>query len=91
MLATKTMRRLSRFLTAHGGALLWLALVGCQGAGRPVGRIFDVPLFHNSTTAYTLPPNFHDSASTLLAKHAAVARVPTLCGLVTREPAAAPA
>ncbi len=73
---------------------LWatdLCLQAQQRAGRPVGRIFDVPLFHNSTTAYTLPPAFHDSAQALLAKHSAVARVPTLCGLLTREPATPPA
>ena len=68
---------------------LWatdLCLQAQQRAGRPVGRLLDVPLFHNSTTGYTLPAAFHDSARTLLARHPGVLQVQTLCGLLQRGP-----
>jgi len=56
------------------------------------GRILRVPLFHNSTTAYELPPEFYKSANLLMAKHAGYLRVPTLCGHLTRsDPVALPA
>jgi SAM-dependent methyltransferase len=43
-----------------------------------------VPLFHNSTTAYELPGEFHASAATLLNKHAHLDAIPTLCGTLSR-------
>jgi hypothetical protein len=56
------------------------------------GRVVQVPLFHNSTTAYELPQEFHASANLLMAKHARYPRVPTLCGQLTRlDPVAVPA
>ena len=60
------------------------------GAGSS-GRILRVPLFHNSTTAFELPPEFYASANLLMTKHARYARVPTLCGQLTRSaPVAVP-
>ncbi|HXY22217.1 MAG TPA: hypothetical protein VEI29_06010 [Burkholderiaceae bacterium] len=56
------------------------------------GRVVQVPLFHNSTTAYELPQEFRASANLLMAKHARYPRVPTLCGQLTRlDPVAVPA
>jgi len=55
------------------------------------GLLLRIPLFHNSTTAYELPPEFYASANRLMAKHASYPRVPTLCGQLTRsEPVAVP-
>ena len=73
---------------------LWgtdLCLQAQQRTGAPAGRILDVPLFHNSTTAHSVPPAFNDSARLLLAKHPGVTRVPTLCGLLSRDRSAATA
>lgn len=61
-------------------------------AGQPAARILDVPLFHNSTNDYVLPQAFQDSAGMLLAKHPLLARIPTLCGELSRpQPARVPA
>jgi hypothetical protein len=70
---------------------LWatdLCLQAQQRAGQACGHVLEVPLFHNSTTAYSLPQAFHDSARVLLEKHAALDQVPTLCGRIAREAAA---
>jgi 2-polyprenyl-3-methyl-5-hydroxy-6-metoxy-1,4-benzoquinol methylase len=73
---------------------LWgtdLCLQVLELAGQPATRILDVPLFHNSTNDYVLPQAFKDSAGLLLAKHPQRARIPTLCGELSRpEPAHAP-
>jgi hypothetical protein len=73
---------------------LWgtdLCLQVLELAGQPATRILDVPLFHNSTNDYVLPQAFKDSAGLLLAKHPERARIPTLCGELSRpEPAHAP-
>ncbi len=47
--------------------------------------ILEVPLFHNSTTAYQLPPEFHASAQRLLDKYPRLDRIPTLCGELKRQ------
>lgn len=46
-------------------------------------RIVRVPLFHNSYNDGVLPPAFHQSARTLLAKYSDLTRIPTLCGTLT--------
>ncbi|MFM9914499.1 MAG: class I SAM-dependent methyltransferase [Rhizobacter sp.] len=66
---------------------LWatdLCLQAEQMAQQPIAQILDVPLFHNSTHAYRLPPEFHDSASVLMDKYPARPRFATLCGELTR-------
>lgn len=68
---------------------LWgtdLCLQALERAGRPVARILDIPLFHNSTNDYVLPDAFQHSAGLLLAKHPQHARIPTLCGELSRPP-----
>jgi len=71
---------------------LWatdLCLQARAQAGRPVARIFDVPLFHNSVSGYVVPPEFHDSARVLLAKYPQWRTIPTLCAVLT-QPSSAP-
>jgi len=72
---------------------LWatdLCLQAEREAGRPVGELLEVPLFHNSVGDYVVPPEFHASAQRLLDKHADRRVVPTLCGAIQRrEPALA--
>lgn len=66
---------------------LWgtdLCLQVLKLVGRPVAHILDVPLFHNSTNDYVLPPVFQESAGLLLAKHPDRARIQTLCGELSR-------
>ncbi|MDO9236619.1 MAG: class I SAM-dependent methyltransferase [Aquabacterium sp.] len=53
-------------------------------AKRPVARVLQVPLFHNSTTAYALPDAYYESADRLLTKYPQLDRIPTLCGEITR-------
>ena len=70
---------------------LWatdLCLQARQQAGRDTVPILEVPLFHNSTTAYQLPVEFHASAQRLLDKHPRLERIPTLCGELKRQVAA---
>lgn len=67
---------------------LWatdLCLQAHQHAGRAAASIVDVPLFHNSTTGYTLPEAFHASAQTLIEKHPDRVSIPTLCGEIRRS------
>ena len=67
---------------------LWatdLCLQAEQKAKRPIAQILDVPLFHNSTNAHQLPPEFHTSARVLLDKYPARQRFETLCGELTRK------
>jgi hypothetical protein len=67
---------------------LWatdLCLQALVLGGAPCGEVVRVPLFHNSTTGYTLPVEFHESAQVLLGKYAHLPRVPTLCGLIERR------
>jgi hypothetical protein len=45
-----------------------------------------VPLFHNSCNDGVLPPAFHQSAGTLLAKYSALKSIPTLCGTLSPGP-----
>jgi hypothetical protein len=72
---------------------LWatdLCLQAQQLHGRPVAQILEVPLFHNSTNDFRLPPEFQASAQRLLAKHQHLACIPTLCGELA-QPAPQPA
>lgn len=55
-----------------------------QAAGQPA-CIVETPLFHNSTTAWSLPEPFHASAQVLLDKYPALERIPTLCGELQRS------
>ena len=67
---------------------LWatdLCLQALVLGGAPCGEILRVPLFHNSTTGYTLPAEFHESAQVLLDKYTHLSRVSTLCGLIERK------
>lgn len=43
-------------------------------------RIERLPLFHNSSNDYVLPPAFHASAAVLAKKHAGFGTIHTLCG-----------
>jgi SAM-dependent methyltransferase len=49
-------------------------------------RIVRVPLFHNSYNDGVLPPAFHQSAGTLLAKYSDLQSIPTLCGTLSPGP-----
>lgn len=67
---------------------LWgtdLCLQALALGGAPCAQILRVPLFHNSTTGYTLPGEFHESAGALLQKYTALNEIPTLCGAIRRE------
>lgn len=46
------------------------------------GTVLRVPLFHNSTTGHTLPPEFTQSAQRLSSKYPAHAAIPTLCSTI---------
>ena len=46
------------------------------------GTVLRVPLFHNSTTGRTLPPEFTQSAQRLSSKYPAHAAIPTLCSTI---------
>lgn len=62
---------------------LWgtdLCLQAMISAGRPDSAILDVPLFHNSTSDFTLPPEFYASADRLVSKYPQFDRIHTLCG-----------
>lgn len=70
---------------------LWgtdLCLQACHRAGRAVGQVLRVPLFHNSTNTGELPAAFHDSAAVLLERHPEANSIPTLCGRIQRPAAA---
>lgn len=56
---------------------------------RDRASIVEAPLFHNSTTAWSLPQAFHHSAQKLLDKYPALDRIPTLCGELQRKAALA--
>lgn len=69
---------------------LWatdLCLQARQRAGCAATPVLEVPLFHNSTSDYTLPDAFHASADRLLAKYPQLERIPTLCGCIERPKA----
>jgi len=71
---------------------LWatdLCLQAQQLAGRPIGQILDVPLFHNSASGYVLPQAFHDSARVLLVKYPQVPRITSLCATLDQPARAA--
>jgi hypothetical protein len=75
-------------LDAHLGWHLWatdLCLQALELGGAPCAQILRVPLFHNSTTGYTLPGEFHESAQRLLDKYTALDEIPTLCGAIRRQ------
>jgi len=66
---------------------LWgtdLCLQAMALGGAPCAQIVRVPLFHNSTTGYALPPAYRVSAGLLLQKYAALDIIPTLCGALQR-------
>jgi hypothetical protein len=68
---------------------LWgtdLCLQALVLGGAPCAQILRVPLFHNSTTGYTLPLAYHGSAGLLLEKHSLFDTIPTLCGALQRTP-----
>ncbi len=67
---------------------LWgtdLCLQSEARAKRPVAQVLEVPLFHNSSTGYTLPEVYYQSAERLLDKYPQLDRIPTLCGEITRR------
>jgi hypothetical protein len=67
---------------------LWgtdLCLQALALGGEPCAQILRVPLFHNSTTGYTLPGEFHPSAGLLRQKYTALNEIPTWCGAIRRE------
>ena len=69
---------------------LWatdLCLQAEHRAGQPAARLLEVPLFHNSVTAYALPQAFHASVNLLMAKYPARPQIPTLCGNLVRQAA----
>jgi hypothetical protein len=71
---------------------LWatdLCLQAYALGGAPCAEILRVALFHNSTTGYELPAEFHDSAALLLQKYPGLDEIPTLCGALKRQLAAA--
>ena len=45
-------------------------------------RIIRLPVFHNSATGWTLPADFHKSASVLLRKYSELSPIHTLCGVL---------
>lgn len=53
-------------------------------AGRPLGQILDVALFHNSVNAFELPEAFHISAALMLRKYPERRSIETLCGEIQR-------
>jgi len=66
---------------------LWgtdLCLQALALGGAPCGQILRVPLFHNSTTGYTLPFEYQGSAGLLLEKYSLFDTIPTLCGALQR-------
>lgn len=75
-------------IDAAFGWHLWatdLCLQAQQLAGRAVAQVLEVPLFHNSTNDFQLPPAFHASAQVLLDKYPQFDRIPTLCGEIKRQ------
>lgn len=48
-------------------------------------QILRVPLFHNSTTAHSLPQEFEASAKILAIKYPTLGKIPTLCGTIQTE------
>lgn len=72
---------------------LWATDLCLQAAAggnpRDAATIVETPLFHNSTTAWSLPEAFHASAQKLLDKYPQLARIPTLCGELQRKSAVA--
>jgi hypothetical protein len=56
---------------------------------RDQASIVQTPLFHNSSTAWSLPEAFHASAQVLLDKYPGIDRIPTLCGELQRKAALA--
>ena len=68
---------------------LWgtdLCLQALALGGAPCAQILRVPLFHNSTTGYSLPVEYHTSAGLLLEKYSLFDTIPTLCGALQRTP-----
>ncbi|HMO47087.1 MAG TPA: methyltransferase domain-containing protein [Rubrivivax sp.] len=57
----------------------------CRGNPNDLASIVEVPLFHNSTTAFSVPETFRVSAQRLLDKYPALGRIPTLCGELQRS------
>lgn len=67
---------------------LWatdLCLQAQSLANEPIGRILEVPLFHNSVSDYTLPREFHNSAARLMSKYPQRQDIVTLCGKIDRS------
>lgn len=80
-------------IDAELGWHLWgtdLCLQAMAGGNpRDAATILETPLFHNSTTAWSLPEAFNASAQKLLDKYPQLARIPTLCGELQRKSAVA--
>lgn len=71
-------------IDAHLGWHLWATdlCLQARARGNPLylAAIIEAPLFHNSTTTWTLPEAFRESAQRLLDKYPSLDRIPTLCG-----------
>jgi SAM-dependent methyltransferase len=64
---------------------LWatdLCLQAERLAQKPIGRILEVPVFHNSVNDYNLPDEFHRSAQLLAKKYPGRNKFMTLCGQI---------
>jgi hypothetical protein len=67
---------------------LWatdLCLQALESPDMATARLLEIPLFHNSTNDFQLPPEFARSAKRLLKKHSRHEMIPTLCGLLQRK------
>ena len=67
---------------------LWATDLCLQSRAQPGGlgaQVLELPLFHNSTNDYTLPPAFQVSAQRLLDKYPQLDRIATLCGEIKRQ------
>lgn len=75
-------------IDAELGWHLWatdLCLQARQRQGHAAAQVLEVPLFHNSSNDYRLPPEFQASAERLLGKYPELDRIPTLCGEIKRQ------
>ena len=72
-------------IDAHLGWHLWatdLCLQALSMASLSPPSVVRVPIFHNSTTSYELPDEFHASAAVLRRKYPHLISIPTLCGML---------
>lgn len=67
---------------------LWatdLCLQSKENSSRHTSRVIKIPLFHNSTNDYHLPPDFYRSLEFLFNKHQKLDSISTLCGYFSGE------